>query len=126
MTGTSGKSDSKPILGATQHHDGISEWSAAQYHHFGKTGWYQIALNGTIGPQKSFEIIQYYISVESGLNLIEGGQRRALSFKEKEKAIFQCIMVEIWRKRWDSNPRTGFPIAGFQDQFLKPLGHSSI
>jgi hypothetical protein len=30
-----------------------------------------------------------------------------------------------WRKRWDSNPRIGFPIAGFQDQFLKPLGHSS-
>jgi hypothetical protein len=31
-----------------------------------------------------------------------------------------------WRKRWDSNPRTGCPVAGFQDQFLKPLGHSSI
>src|SRR3546814_20877141 len=29
-----------------------------------------------------------------------------------------------WRKRWDSNPRTGCPVAGFQDQFLKPLGHS--
>lgn len=31
----------------------------------------------------------------------------------------------IWRKRWDSNPRYGFPHAGFQDRFLKPLGHSS-
>lgn len=31
-----------------------------------------------------------------------------------------------WRKRWDSNPRTGCPVAGFQDRFLKPLGHSSI
>lgn len=31
-----------------------------------------------------------------------------------------------WRKRWDSNPRYGFPHAGFQDRFLKPLGHSSI
>ena len=30
-----------------------------------------------------------------------------------------------WRKRWDSNPRYGFPHAGFQDRFLKPLGHSS-
>jgi site-specific DNA recombinase len=30
-----------------------------------------------------------------------------------------------WRKRWDSNPRTGSPVAGFQDQSLKPLGHTS-
>lgn len=30
-----------------------------------------------------------------------------------------------WRKRWDSNPRNGCPLAGFQDRFLKPLGHSS-
>ena len=32
----------------------------------------------------------------------------------------------FWRKRWDSNPRYGFPHAGFQDRFLKPLGHSSL
>src|SRR3546814_11990785 len=31
-----------------------------------------------------------------------------------------------WRKRWDSNPRTGCPVAGFQDRFLKQLGHSSM
>jgi hypothetical protein len=30
-----------------------------------------------------------------------------------------------WRKRWDSNPRRAFTLAGFQDRFLKPLGHSS-
>lgn len=30
-----------------------------------------------------------------------------------------------WRKRWDSNPRNGCPLAGFQDQCLKPLGHLS-
>jgi site-specific DNA recombinase len=30
-----------------------------------------------------------------------------------------------WRRRWDSNPRYGFPHAGFQDRCLKPLGHSS-
>ena len=34
--------------------------------------------------------------------------------------------IEWIRKRWDSNPRYGFPHAGFQDRFLKPLGHSSI
>lgn len=33
---------------------------------------------------------------------------------------------EIWRKRWDSNPRWGSPHAGFQDQSLKPLGHTSL
>lgn len=31
-----------------------------------------------------------------------------------------------WRKRWDSNPRWGSPHAGFQDQSLKPLGHTSV
>jgi hypothetical protein len=33
---------------------------------------------------------------------------------------------EEWRKRWDSNPRKGFPFAGFQDRCLQPLGHASI
>ncbi len=31
----------------------------------------------------------------------------------------------MWRRRWDSNPRWGFPHVGFQDRCLKPLGHSS-
>ena len=31
-----------------------------------------------------------------------------------------------WRKGWDSNPRYHFWHAGFQDQFLKPLGHPSV
>lgn len=31
-----------------------------------------------------------------------------------------------WRTGWDSNPRYGFPYAGFQDQSLKPLGHLSM
>lgn|GEM_PF-2021546 len=26
---------------------------------------------------------------------------------------------------WDSNPRKAFTFAGFQDRFLKPLGHPS-
>ena len=39
-------------------------------------------------------------------------------------AIFPPI--SFWRKRWDSNPRTACTVAGFQDRFLKPLGHSSI
>src|ERR1019366_6670212 len=31
-----------------------------------------------------------------------------------------------WRRKRDSNPRTSFPVNGFQDRRLKPLGHSSI
>src|SRR5579871_2903054 len=30
-----------------------------------------------------------------------------------------------WRRKRDSNPRTSFPVNGFQDRRLKPLGHSS-
>ena len=32
----------------------------------------------------------------------------------------------MWRRRWDSNPRYGFPYGGFQDRCLKPLDHSSV
>src|SRR3954469_9994120 len=31
----------------------------------------------------------------------------------------------FWRKGWDSNPRYPCRHAGFQDRFLKPLGHPS-
>ncbi len=36
----------------------------------------------------------------------------------------QMKMLTI-RKERDSNPRTGFPVSGFQDRRLKPLGHPS-
>ena len=32
---------------------------------------------------------------------------------------------DFWRRKRDSNPRTSFPVNGFQDRRLKPLGHSS-
>ena len=35
------------------------------------------------------------------------------------------ILNKMWRRGWDSNPRNAFTFAGFQDQFLKPLGHLS-
>src|SRR5438093_9135207 len=31
-----------------------------------------------------------------------------------------------WRRGWDSNPRTTFAVAGFQDRCLQPLGHPSV
>ncbi len=39
--------------------------------------------------------------------------------------VSDAFSGEGWRKRWDSNPRTARTVAGFQDQCLKPLGHSS-
>jgi hypothetical protein len=33
---------------------------------------------------------------------------------------------DIWRRKRDSNPRTSYPVNGFQDRRLQPLGHSSI
>ena len=30
-----------------------------------------------------------------------------------------------WRRKRDSNPRTSYPVNGFQDRRLQPLGHSS-
>ncbi len=34
-------------------------------------------------------------------------------------------LIENWRRKRDSNPRTSFPVNGFQDRRLQPLGHSS-
>ena len=34
--------------------------------------------------------------------------------------------VDIWRRKRDSNPRTSYPVNGFQDRRLQPLGHSSV
>src|SRR6185369_13363802 len=34
-------------------------------------------------------------------------------------------LYKKWRRKRDSNPRTSFPVNGFQDRRLKPLGHSS-
>ena len=31
-----------------------------------------------------------------------------------------------WRRKRDSNPRTSYPVNGFQDRRLQPLGHSSV
>lgn len=31
-----------------------------------------------------------------------------------------------WRKRWDPNPRTGCPVASFQDWSVQPLGHAAL
>src|SRR5262245_22903797 len=33
--------------------------------------------------------------------------------------------IEFWRRKRDSNPRTSYPVNGFQDRRLQPLGHSS-
>ena len=31
----------------------------------------------------------------------------------------------LWRRKRDSNPRTSYPVNGFQDRRLQPLGHLS-
>jgi hypothetical protein len=33
---------------------------------------------------------------------------------------------DTWRRKRDSNPRTSYPVNGFQDRRLQPLGHSSV
>src|ERR1700675_4121853 len=34
-------------------------------------------------------------------------------------------LVQIWRRGWDSNPRSGFPDTRFRGELLQPLGHLS-
>ncbi|CVI16864.1 hypothetical protein AGR1A_Cc30301 [Agrobacterium fabacearum CFBP 5771] len=40
--------------------------------------------------------------------------------------ISNCLFGILWQMGWDSNPRYALTHAGFQDRFLKPLGHPSI
>ena len=47
-----------------------------------------------------------------------------LANRPLEPLEYRSIIVR-WRRGWDSNPRTPYEIAGFQDQFLEPLGHPS-
>ena len=37
--------------------------------------------------------------------------------------ISKYEILKIWRRGWDSNPRTSCPVAGFQDQCFQPLSH---
>ena len=39
--------------------------------------------------------------------------------------ILKFEILKIWRRGWDSNPRTSCPVAGFQDQCFQPLSHLS-
>ena len=49
-----------------------------------------------------------------------------------QMGVFAQVMRESrklktrWRRGWDSNPRTTFAVAGFQDRCLQPLGHPSV
>ena len=44
----------------------------------------------------------------------------------QENPIITINYTNLWRKRWDSNPRYGSPYASFQDWSLQPLGHASL
>ena len=45
--------------------------------------------------------------------------------RKSEVSLFIINMLWEWRRRWDSNPRYAFTHAGFQDQCIRPLCHSS-
>ena len=53
------------------------------------------------------------------------------SFESLTLALVQTkkVLSDLFRysrRERDSNPRTGFPVGGFQDRCLQPLSHPSI
>src|SRR4051812_4246411 len=50
---------------------------------------------------------------------------RQLPTNERQVARGEAVILENWRRKRDSNPRTSYPVNGFQDRRLQPLGHSS-
>ena len=56
--------------------------------------------------------------------------KRKLQNQKPKLANNFCNIIDLlkyakWRIEWDSNPRYTRMHAGFQDRFLKPLGHLS-
>src|ERR1700687_2007543 len=41
-------------------------------------------------------------------------------------SILRVGRSERWRRRWDSNPRYGFPYARFRGEYFQPLSHLSV
>ena len=52
---------------------------------------------------------------------------QVLSCCEEETDFFVLHMLfNLWRKRWDLNPRYPCGYTAFREQRLQPLGHSSV
>ena len=48
------------------------------------------------------------------------------SSRKDKPSVPTGAVIDNWRRKRDSNPRTSHPVNGFQDRRLQPLGHSSI
>jgi hypothetical protein len=48
-----------------------------------------------------------------------------MTTEDRRQMVTTGGLQTLWRKRWDSNPRYAFTHGGFQDRYLKPLGHPS-
>ena len=51
---------------------------------------------------------------------------KSLSQDKKLLLLLWGKLQKKWRTGWDSNPRYGYPYAGFQDRSHKPLDHLSV
>ncbi len=51
--------------------------------------------------------------------------RKASAKDLKNSFVFQVFTSHSWRRRWDSNPRDGFPSTPLAGVRLRPLGHVS-
>ena len=64
------------------------------------------------------------VLIPLGLGAGDGNRTRVASLGSWNSAVE--LHLHIWRREWDSNPRMLLHTAGFQDRFLKPLGHLSV
>ena len=62
---------------------------------------------------------------QSGAGLTRAGRRGSAPSADRPTRAARLLWCEIWRSRWDSNPRYPCEYGGFQDRCLKPLGHRS-
>jgi hypothetical protein len=53
-------------------------------------------------------------------------ERRTANESKAYEIANQALETLIWRRKRDSNPRTSYPVNGFQDRRFQPLTHSSV
>ena len=73
-------------------------------------------LHGTVSTVK-------LIRFNPGASAFAWGNRWAKRFWHS--LLYQVISTLKWRRRWDSNPRDGFPSTPLAGERLRPLGHVS-
>ncbi len=95
-------------------------------HKFANTARQLMRLESGSYRRDHLRALAQRVEVDTGEVRIMGSKSRLLQTLVAGSGVNAVPTQGLkWRMGWDSNPRGGFPPAGFQDRCLQPLGHPS-